>query len=675
VLLITLDTTRADRLGCYGYQAGQTPVLDTLAAAGVLCERALTVAPQTLPAHVSMFTGLYPVESGIATNGRGRLDDSIPTLAESLKRQGYDTAAFVASFVLDRKFGLDRGFNTYDDDFTGEEPVGEALHRQRHGAAVVDAALTWLGAKRERPFFCWVHLYDPHAPYLSHAELFGDQYADRPYDAEIAYVDRQVGRLVDFLKNQKLETNTLVVVAGDHGEGLEEHVEKQHGMTLYQEVLHVPLIFRHVGRLSAQGRVAANVSLVDLSPTILDLLGITDRRQVTGKSLKPLLAGGEASHSLCFGATDEPFLNNGWSPLRSLTDGQWKYIRTTKPELYDLAADPHERNNLLKAAPDTATAMASRLAELESRLAPRAPLAVQLTASERRTLRSLGYLGDSQPVVRGPAPADLSDVKDMLPFDAAVDQAGELLAQKSVDAAIRRLRDVIHHAPGHSKAYWILACALRDQGEFDEALDILHSLSEVKPESREAHYGLALVFVELKQHDEAIAELLRALQIDPEFAEAHFDLAMLSMRLGRSEEALSHFDTVLELDHCHAAAYQWRAYLLARLGRADEAIADFQAALKYTPDSAHTHHNYGIVLAKQGRLADARQHLTRAVELGPENAEFRCGLGAFLVREGDYAEAIRQLDEAVLLKPDYQAAQECLLEARQGLHAENRKPQ
>jgi len=683
ILLVTLDTTRADRLGCYGYTAGQTPVLDALAAAGVLCERATTVAPLTLPAHTSMFTGLYPVESGVRTNGRGRLDDTIPTLAEVLKQQGYDTAAFVASFVLDRKFGLDRGFRTYDDEFADDEPGGEALHRQRRGELVVDAALEWLQAKRAKPFFCWVHLYDPHAPYLSHAESLGSKYAHSPYDGEIAYVDVQVGRLVDFLKSRGLESDTLVVVVGDHGEGLEQHVEKQHGMTLYHEVLHVPLIFRHVGRLSAKQRVAEDVSLVDLSPTILDLLGLEDRRMITGKSVKRLLAGEHAIPSPCYSATDEPFLSNGWSPLRSLIEGQWKYIRTTKPELYDLATDPHEQNNLVETAPETVRMLDSRMAEFEARLVPREAIVVQLSASERRTLEANGYLAGGRKAVAkidaihfptGPAPAGLPDVKDMLSLDAAVEEAQELIARGSIDAAIGRLRDVIHHAPGHVKAHWLLSCALREQGEFDAAIDVLHALLEFKPECREAHYGLALVFVANGRQEDAIAELTQALQIDPEFPEAHYLLAIWSMHSGRSDEALAHFDAVLDLDHCKAEAYQWRAYLLASLGRDHDALADFRAALKFAPDSAPTHHNFGKVLAKGGQRADAREHLIRATELSPQNAEFRYSLGTFLITAGDFAEAMTQLAEALALKPDYAAARERLHEARQGLQAKNREP-
>ncbi|MGE5191556.1 MAG: sulfatase [Deltaproteobacteria bacterium] len=203
------DPTRADRIGCYGYAPAKTPVLDSLATSGVLCERASTIAPVTLAAHTSLFTALYPAETGVCTNGRGRLDDRIPTLATELEKQGYDTAAFVAALVLDGKYGLNQGFRTYDDDFSGDEASPDVMHRQRSGAAVVDAALKWLGLSRSKPFFCWVHLFEPHAPYLPYSELFGDEFAGRPYDAEIAYVDRQVGRLLDWLKQQGLDSNTL----------------------------------------------------------------------------------------------------------------------------------------------------------------------------------------------------------------------------------------------------------------------------------------------------------------------------------------------------------------------------------------------------------------------------------------------------------------------------------
>ena len=672
LLLITLDTTRADRIGCYGYRGARTPVLDDLAATGVLCERAYTVAPLTLPAHASLFTGLYPAEHGVRTNGRGRMNDGLPTLAEVLNRQGYDTGAFVASFVLDSKFGLDRGFKAYDDDIGGDEPTGDALHRQRSGEAVVDAALAWLGQPRTRPFFCWVHLFDPHFPYLDHADLFDDEFVERPYDAEIAYVDRQVGRLVDFLKTHGLDAQTLVVVVGDHGEGLGEHVERTHGSTLYNATMHVPLLFRHPAKLAPGRRMATNVSLVDVSPTILELLGVADSRPITGKSIRPALSGGMARESLCFGATDEPFLMDGWSPLRSLTAGSWKYIQTTRAELYDLAADPHERNNLAQSDPEKRQQMERLLADFESRLIKRAEVQVQISAAEKRALASLGYTGGANRAAADLAVADLPDVKDMLPLDIAVEEADELISKGSAEAAIERLRTIVAKAPAHSKANWSLAWALWDQSKADEAMDVFRKLLAVRPDSRDAHFGLASMLLQRDQPDAAIPEFLKTLEFDPEHADAHYNLAKALLQVGRPDEALAHLDEVVEIDPRHAAAYQWRAYVLVQMGRIESALADYRMALKYASDSPEAHHNLGAALAKYGDADEARRHLARAVELNPQSAELQYACGAFLVQQRLYAEAIPHLVKALELKPGHAAAEKGLEEARQGLAG--RKP-
>ncbi len=663
-LLVTLDTTRADRLGCYGYSAAATPVLDALAAEGVLCERAFTVAPITLPSHTAMFTGLYPAENGVVTNGRGRLDDSIPTLAEVLQREGYDTGAFVATFVLNRKFGLERGFRTYDDDFADEEAAPDARHRQRHGQSVVDAALKWLGVKRDKPFFCWVHLYDPHDPYLPHTDVFGDKYADRPYDAEIAYVDMQVGRLVDFLKSQRLDTRTLMVVAGDHGEGLEKHVERRHGLTLYNDTLQVPLIFRQVGKLPAR-RLAGNVSLIDLSPSVLDLLGLKDQRKISGKSLKQALAGGEMPSRLVYGATDDPFLNNDWSPVRSLIDGDWKYVRTTKPELYNLTDDHDEQRNVLESEPFMAKLMAAKMVEFEARFERLQSIAVQLSANEERALVALGYLGGRKAGRNGAAPAELPDVKDMLPLDNAIDDAMKLAQAGSTAEAIRQLQEVNAKAPRHSDAYWYLAQLLRDASQLDEAERVLRSRLKIDPDSSHGHYGLALVLAQKGEAADAVAEFQRTLEIDPDNADAHYRLARLLSAANLVDDALGHYNAALEIDTQLVAAYQWRANLLVRVGRTAAAIADYRMAVKYAPDAAEAHHNLGVLLAQTGETDDARRHLARAVELSPESVQLQFALGVFLSEQRQFDEAIVHLAKAVELKPGDTAAEEELEKARQ----------
>ncbi len=680
LLVITLDTTRADRLGCYGYSQARTPALDSLAAAGLLCERAYTVAPLTLPAHTSLFTGLFPRASGIRTNGRGRLDDSIPTLAETLRRQGYDTAAFVGAVVLNRKFGLDRGFQTYDDDLgdAGDPPSSDPSHNQRSGRVVVDAALEWLTMKHERPFFCWIHLFDPHAPYVPHTEMFGNEFAERPYDGEIAYVDRQIARLTEFLKSRSLENQTLVVVAGDHGEGLGDHGEQTHSFTLYDETLRVPLIMRLPERIPSGTRASAEVSLVDVSRTILDLLDLNvldvdDSRRISGRTLRPVWAGGAASVSPCFGATDEPYLLSGWSPLRSLTEGHWKYIRTTRVELYDLQNDPQERSNLAEVNLEKLREMQSSLAAVEFQIDSRAVSAVPLTPAERRALVSLGYAGRAGDVPSEVEQKNLPDIKDMLTVNNAVDDARRLVESGSLGTAIARLREIVKSAPSHTLASVLLANALCAQSEFDEAIEVLRDLVAHQPNFPDAHNEVGVLLVRQGLFDEARSEFRRTLELDPAFVDAHLNLAKGCVGAGQLDEALSHLDAILEIEHCHSAAYQWRGRVLANLGRILEAIEDFRQGLKCAPNSGEAHHNLGSILARHGEAQEAYDHFSRAVQISPDSAEFQFAFGNFLLQRRRFEEAIVPLTKALELNVNHVEARQRLKEARQGLKGRSPK--
>ena len=671
LLLITLDTTRADRLGCYGYASARTPALDALAASSVLCERAYTVAPLTLPAHASLFTGLYPEEHGLRTNGRGRLDSSLTTLATLLQRQGYDTGAFVASFVLDSKFGLDQGFHQYDDEFSGDEPAHDALHRQRHAEHVIDKALEWLSQKRAKPFCCWVHLYDPHAPYLPHRDLFEDEFADRPYDAEVAYVDQQVDRIVAFLKSRQLESQTLMVVVGDHGEGLGEHAELRHGQTLYNSTMHVPLLFRQPEHLPAGQRIASPVSLVDLSPTILELLGISDSRKITGRSIKPLLLGHPLAATPFFGMTDEPYLESGWSPLRSILDGDWKYIRTTRPELYNLALDPAERHNVLESEPDQAIKMQLQLADFESGLESRVAANVRLSAIERRALASLGYVGSKAEVPASAVAENLPDVKDMLPYEITVEAADRRIHQGDLEAAVTELRQVVGAVPSHTAANWLLAQALSRQGKEDEALNALRAFVTIRPNSPQGHLGLGLTLLK-RDLPQAIAELRRALEIDPALMEAHFNLALGLMDTGDFKAALEHFNAVVEIDPRYANAYRWRAFIMANSGRVDNAISDYRSFVRYAPNSPEAHFQLGKYLAQCGAASEAEKHLLRAAELDSQSAELQLALGTFFSACRKYDQAAAHAAKALELKPGFAEAEEVLQSAKQAIKTGSR---
>ena len=324
LLLITLDTTRADRLGCYGSPHGDTPVLDALADESCLFERAYAPVPLTLPSHASLMTGLYPPEHGLRTNsGQQRLDSDVPVLAERLRKQGYQTGAFLGAFVLDHKFGLDHGFEVYDDhmELARNPFMGDGHeHMVRSGEHVVDAALRWLKGTGRKPFFCWVHLFDPHTPYDPRPELFGERFRDRPYDAGIAYVDRQVDRLLYALRQSGQDSRTIVAVVGDHGESLGEHQERTHGFMLYNSTLHVPLIIRWAGEEAPVRRISTPVSLVDVFPTFEAILSHGKPAPCSGRSLWPACVGQEFPVIAYYSESNHPFEEGERGPGEILDD-------------------------------------------------------------------------------------------------------------------------------------------------------------------------------------------------------------------------------------------------------------------------------------------------------------------------------------------------------------------
>ncbi len=656
VLLITLDTTRADHIGCYGAAEALTPTLDRLAAAGVLFERAYTPAPLTLPTHASLMTGLYPPEHGLITNGRGRLDDSIPTLAETLKRAGYDTGAFVASFVLHSKFGLHRGFNTYDDDLTHTDPTEYGLHRQRDGKRVVDAALNWLKQRRTKPFFCWVHLYDPHHPHLAHADEFGERFRDQPYDGEIAYVDRQVQRLLDHLKSCGAVDRTLIVVVGDHGESLGEHHEEDHSLTLYDSVLHVPWIWAGRGIDVKNQRVSQPVSLVDLRPTLLQAIGLKHPERTSGRSLANAFRGGTITGEECYSATDDPLLEFGWSPLRSLIVDKWKYIRSPETELYDLAADPRELENLAGEQPERIKDLESRLAKLEQRLTLRKSADVKLLPQELRALASLGYLGGRRAADEPKSPGEpLPDVKRMLPIHNTVIQARKLLSGGQPAEAERQMRKLISESPDYH-ASLVLAESLTAQSKWAESRQILDELVNRKSDRSDAHYQIGVIELAQGHPEQAVAFFRTALQCKPDAEGVLYQLALTLSQLGQFSESRRYFEEALELDPAFVNAHMGMGMVLAEQQRIPQAIDHYRLALAYDQTVVEAHTNLAVLLAGQQRGEEAGRHFARAAELAPENAETRCNFGMYLMTVGRLDEAIVELSEAVRLNPDHPEA-------------------
>jgi len=413
IVIVTLDTTRADRLSVYGYMDAAMPHLDALAREGVVFDQAVTVAPLTLPAHCSLFTGLFPPAHGVRDNAAEPLAPTVATLAEILRGRGFRTGGFVGSVVLDASRGLARGFEQYH----GVTPDGRTERPspgQRRGDAVMSDALQWLEGVGDSPFFLWTHLNDAHRPY-DPPEPYRSTFAD-PYIGEIAFADAQVGRLLDALDRKRLRERTIVVVAGDHGESLGDHGERDHGIFVYESVLHVPLIVRAPN--VPPSRVSDVVRLVDVMPTVLDLLGVP-RPATDGVSLADLLHGGTRHVDL--EAYSESFYPErfGWSPLRSLRSGRFKFIEAPRRELYDLERDPFEQRNLYQERRDLSNLMEQRLVTLEGNPPLQHVADVSAVAPDvRQRLASLGYVA-SAPRAPGESPAGLPDPKDCLGSDLA----------------------------------------------------------------------------------------------------------------------------------------------------------------------------------------------------------------------------------------------------------------
>lgn len=603
LLLVTLDTTRADRLGAYGYAAAETPTLDRLAARGLRVEDAVSPVPMTLPAHATILTGLDPPGHGLRVNGEAALAAERTTLAEVLRGAGYETAAFVSSFVLDPRFGLDQGFDVYDARLEATRAAAFGPQTERSAGAVTAAAVAWLRGRSGEadagpdgggppPFFLWVHYFDPHDPYEP-PEPFAGRFRDRPYDGEIAYVDRELGRLLAVLEEAGLAEDTVVVAAGDHGESLGEHGERYHSRSLYEGAVRVPLILAAPGLPEAARGSAVDgfvVTLADLYPTLLDLLGLweaegaRDRPQAPGAASagggaspgpvdgRSLLRGPVPPDRIVYLETLNPYLDNGWAPLFAARRHGEKYVQAPRPEYYDLAADPGEERNLLAGGGERAAARAEPLREfLEARLADRPDLAELAARAEavdpevRRRLEALGYVSGG-----GPAPgadaAELPDPKDMLPLLDELAEGRRLLAAGEPEAAARKARQLVSRSPRDRAALQLLGEAYATLGRPAEAERALRRHLEVGP-TVGASVLLAQVVMQQGRLDEAAALLDQAAALDPEHGAVPLARGDLMLLQRRPREAITLYEEARALD-----PYRFEGLARARIERVEEVL-------------------------------------------------------------------------------------------------------
>jgi arylsulfatase A-like enzyme/tetratricopeptide (TPR) repeat protein len=692
LLLVSIDTLRADRLGSYGHAEAQTPRLDALARSGLRFTQATTVVPLTLPAHSSLLTGTFPAWHGVRDNGGFYLGDDQTTLAEVLKAKGFRTGGFVGAFVLDRRWGIAQGFDRFFDDFDLEK-YGEAQGMdaiQRPGGEVVDKALDWLGAMRERPFFAWVHLYDPHTPY-DPPEPFKSRFPSTPsgaYDAEIAASDAQVGRLLDALERDGRLGETVVVVVGDHGEMLGEHGEATHGFFIYDAAVRIPLIVAGPG--VPEREIADQVRIVDVLPTALELLGVPGPKDVQGVSLLPL-ARGERLGLVAHSESWYPRYHYGWSDLQSVQDGRFKYIRAPRPELYDLASDPREIQDLSSAdaarIPSLEQALTSLLQRTTSALAPRGPQTVDAETEER--LAALGYLGggvSAKHLEERPR----GDPKDKIRLYNLIKQAGGASADGRLDDAIAKVKEALAADPEIVEGYMLLGNFLKKSKRPDDAIAAYRQALSRDPEHQGALFSLALAYKDEGRLAEAQVGFERARELDPRNGKVLWQLADLEMRKGepakaeavirealrqkvdehrfllklgesqieekKYDEAERSLKQALEKKAKLQTAWYNLGLVYEEKGRVPEAIAAYESELALNEKAYRAAFNLAKLLQKSGRLEDAIKHYRKVVEVQPDFGTGQLYLAKALLDAGDLPGAEEWARKGLAHQPDARVA-------------------
>jgi arylsulfatase A-like enzyme/Tfp pilus assembly protein PilF len=659
LLLITTDTTRSDHLSAYGNQSVHMPVLDSLARQGVLCANASTPSPSTLPAHSSLLTGLYPLHHGARANGTFRLDPSVTTLAERLRVRGYRTGAVISAFVLDSRFGLDQGFDHYDDDLTRGIKLSAHMFRERAAELSNDPAVSWLRQDPSRPFFLWVHYFDPHAAYLP-PEPFRSEYADDLYDGELAYADSQIGALLGALEDLGLRERTLVVYTSDHGEGLGDHGEQTHSLLTYEPTLHVPLVFHAAAALPRGKRLDRPVSLVDVVPTALSLLGEPVPEGLDGLDLtRPV-----PEARVLYFETIATMTLHGWAPLMGVRRGTHKFILAPEPELYDLASDPRERDNRYARDRELARELERALVEIvggDPLIAAQVVGNLELDDEGRRQLEALGYVG----TLSGEGDREWSarDPKHMIHHWEKVQHAIHLRTLGRVSEALPLLEEAVDAVESDLFARNVLAGTYQMRGEHEEALALLRRSQELEPHDAGIPLQIASVQLALGRFDETEAALHRALEIDPQSAPAYLQKGQLALyREGDERAALEFFERARDMDPGSTGpdAYNRIGQLHLRANRLDAAREAFDAAIAIDGLNGAARTGLAEIRIAERSFDEAAGLLVQALRFDPAQPYALATLASLRSRKGEHGEALDLVNRALEISPRYPDAHNAL---------------
>lgn len=617
VVLITIDTLRADHVGCYGAQNVKTPTLDSLARDGVVFERAISQVPLTWPSHAVILTGTYPFQNGAQDFTRPSLNTKYRSVAQAFQKAGYATGAVVSSFVLERSWQLARGFDFYDDSFSSTKfkKTDSGGMVARRAAESVPHAIAWLKKTPRRPFFLWLHLYDPHRPY-DPPEPYRTEYSGHPYDGEIASADHELGALIDWLKQNRLYDSSLIVMVSDHGESLGEHGEIEHGFFLYNATVHVPLIVKPPAASGIPaGRRDTVVETTAIAPTLLELAGVQDT--IAEQFQAPSLLSNDSGREPAYSETTYPFSLFGWSPLHALENERYQFIDAPKTELYDLANDPAETRNIADEQPAVVAVLREKLRARMARNPSheQAGAASHLSPEAQEKLRALGYFGYRAPVSAEALKHGLADPKDKVAEFNAI--------MKSEDAFQQQ-------RPSEGEA-------------------LLTELQKQDPDISLVPFLLGELALRQKNWDRAVRQLQRCLELNPEFDSAMTALARALAPLGRMDEAKGWLKKALEANSQNYTAW----YLLGLFERPDGAAsqADYAKAIAIQPDFLPAQRDLGIELFRQQQYASAATHFEKAIALGWDEASIHNYLGICYGKTQRTGQAVKEQQRAIQLDP------------------------
>lgn len=609
ILFITIDTIRADHLSCYGYKKIKTKNIDDIAARGILFTNAFCQVPLTLPSHVSIMTGLFPNHHGVRNNGSYIFDKKSETLAQVLKSQGYKTAAFISAYVLDRRFGLDYGFDLYDDEVPINPLSPHNLEAERKAEEVSKKAIQWLKNNGNNKFFLWIHYYDPHSPYSPPKE-YRDKYED-PYDGEIAYVDDQIGLVINSLKEINAYSDTLIIIVGDHGESFGEHKEFTHGMFLYDATIHIPLIIKFP-KYNKPKKINSLVRSIDLFPTILELLHLRNHK-VDGRSLIPLINFSSNQKDL-WNYAETLYPNSfKWASLFSIRNNEWKLIEAPKPELYNLAKDPEENFNFILKYPDKAKKLRELLQAVKEN--EKSSTANYIDAETREKLQALGYISSYSKIDKS---EELPDPKDKIEYWLLLRKAQFLLGKNP-----------------------------------EEGLEILINLNSEDTYTAAYSKTLSSYFQKIKDWDNAIYYINEAIKRDNDNSFYWYDLAYCYAKKGMLDEAMMAVQQSIALYENNPEAYNLRGTLLVYKNYIDEALENFMKALENDLKNSTALANIGNIYFKKQEFQKAEYFYQESLKYNPSNPNTLNGLGVISMHNKNYLKAIDYFKRALEADPEF----------------------